>query len=145
MSKENNYNYVLDLVRMIAALSIVILHMSAADFHVLHCIKALTRFAVPFFFMISGYYSYGLNEGIWRGQILLRILKVLKLAIIMEIAAAIHRTATCGIEEICSQWMMPGVGITTRLLRIYGGGTEWIRRRMVFICAHNCICIIHTD
>lgn len=50
-------NYTLNFVKFIAAIMVILIHIKfPGDFGLY--ISSLARFAVPFFFMISGYYSY---------------------------------------------------------------------------------------
>lgn len=62
MQKGKARNVSLDLVKLIAAFAVICIHyMFSGQWGVQ--IKAVARFAVPFFFMVSGFYSYNDNSG----------------------------------------------------------------------------------
>lgn len=73
-SIENHRNYSLDLLKFIASYMIVCIHFRsygvAGEF-----ISVVSRFAVPVFFMISGYYSYNNDEKKIKNK-MLKILKI---------------------------------------------------------------------
>lgn len=72
--KKNN---TLNLLKAIAAFSVVFIHIDFPG-KVGEIIKALSRFAVPLFFMISGYYAYNKGNEINKNN----IKKVLKLVLV---------------------------------------------------------------
>ncbi len=58
MEKQKNRNQTLDIFKLVASFAVVCIHYmlygTAGEI-----VKALSRFAVPFFFAISGYFAYG--------------------------------------------------------------------------------------
>ena len=74
-------NYSLDLLKFISSFMIVCIHFkffgTAGEF-----ITVVSRFAVPVFFMISGYYSYGAEEKKIRSKIF-NILKLYLIALVL--------------------------------------------------------------
>lgn len=70
--KERNQS--IELCRLTAAIAVVFIHVALPD-PIGGWINCLCRFAVPFFFMVSGYFSFG-RDSVWvKGQ----LVKVLKL------------------------------------------------------------------
>lgn len=70
-------NQSLECIRMIAAMFVVWMHVPfPGDFG--NLVNCLARFAVPFFFAVSGYFSYG----IMGGKIKKRFVQILKLNVI---------------------------------------------------------------
>ena len=58
MGKEKNMT--LELIKLFAAYMVVFIHvMFQGEFGVL--VDALARFAVPLFFWVSGFFSYGIS------------------------------------------------------------------------------------
>lgn len=82
-------NYSLDIFKLFASFFVIIIHCSNGlpnhDYLV-----APARFAVPAFFMISGWYSYNIITNGNYGKILKRILNLLRLFIIAEIVYIIY-------------------------------------------------------
>lgn len=59
--EKSNYNYCLDYIKGIACIFVVLMH---CEFPGLlgTLVQTVSRFCVPFFFMVSGYYWYQLNS-----------------------------------------------------------------------------------
>lgn len=54
---KKQYNYCMDFLKGIACILVVFIHVKfPGDFG--QAVQAIARFAVPFFFMVSGYYCY---------------------------------------------------------------------------------------
>lgn len=57
----NKRNVTLDIIKVIAAFSVICIHyMFSGEVGIV--VKAVARFAVPFFFTISGFFAYGKNH-----------------------------------------------------------------------------------
>ena len=76
-------NHTLELIKLFAAYMVVFIHVSFyGELGVV--VDGLSRFAVPFFFLVSGYYSYRINAE----KIKKRIVKILTLFIFSAICCA---------------------------------------------------------
>ena len=76
-------NHTLELIKLFAAYMVVFIHVSFyGELGVV--VDGLSRFAVPFFFLVSGYYSYRINAE----KIKKRIVKILILFIFSAICCA---------------------------------------------------------
>jgi len=76
-------NYTLNFVKFIACVFVVLIHIKFPGNIGLY-ISCLARFAVPFFFMISGYYSYKVINT--KNHVKKHIIKILKISIIATIS-----------------------------------------------------------
>lgn len=70
--KERNQS--IELCRLAAAIAVIFLHVPLPE-RVNGYVNCLARFAVPFFFMVSGYYSFG-RDSAWLKRQLWRVLKL---------------------------------------------------------------------
>lgn len=61
MLREKKYNYCFDFIKGIACIFVVLMHCEVPGTAGV-VIQSISRFCVPFFFMISGYYSYDTDE-----------------------------------------------------------------------------------
>lgn len=61
MLQEKKYNYCFDFIKGIACIFVVLMHCEVPGVAGV-VIQSISRFCVPFFFMISGYYSYNTDE-----------------------------------------------------------------------------------
>lgn len=77
--KSYGRNQLLDIFRLIAAVNVCLIHFGFKGRFGL-IVNAITRFAVPFFFIISGYYSYGKPE-----KNKYKIFNLIKLALLNEL------------------------------------------------------------
>lgn len=59
MSKKRNYT--LEIIKLLAAYMVVFIHVPFPG-QIGRAVSALARFAVPLFFLISGFYSYGISS-----------------------------------------------------------------------------------
>ena len=80
-------NYTLNFVKFLACIMVVLIHCKFPGDLGLYT-TALARFAVPFFFMVSGYYAYrSKNTNEYTKK---QIIKITKIAIIALIAYFIY-------------------------------------------------------
>lgn len=80
-------NYTLEVFKFIASYMVVFIHIRFTG-DVGMSVNALARFAVPFFFLISGFYSYGCTYE----KILKRIKNILGLIILAVLAYAFYES-----------------------------------------------------
>ncbi len=87
---KKQYNYCMDFLKGIACIFVVFIHVKfPGDFG--QAVQAVARFAVPFFFMVSGYYCYrkdyqGVKVG---GKKIWHILKITFFAYLFYIVVAL--------------------------------------------------------
>lgn len=87
---KKQYNYCMDFLKGIACIFVVFIHVKfPGDFG--QAVQAVARFAVPFFFMVSGYYCYrkdyqGVKGG---GKKIWHILKITFFAYLFYIVVAL--------------------------------------------------------
>lgn len=62
MSTYKHYNYCLDFVKGIACILVVFMHCEFPGI-LGTAVQAISRFCVPLFFMVSGYFCFNVNEG----------------------------------------------------------------------------------
>ena len=108
-----NRNYTLELCRLVAAVFVVFLHVPFPG-ETGGLIVCLSRFAVPMFFAISGYYSYRTKPG-----------KLLRRAGRIWLLELVGIGLTLGWK--CVQGHSEGVRIVDSLLWRIPDKTEWIR------------------
>ena len=87
---KKQYNYCMDFLKGIACIFVVFIHVKfPGDFG--QAVQAVARFAVPFFFMVSGYYCYrkdyqGVKGG---GKKIWHVLKITFFAYLFYIVVAL--------------------------------------------------------
>ena len=83
MNSGKKYNYCLDFIKGIACIFVVLIHCKFPG-RVGLSVQAVARFAVPFFFMVSGYYCFRNGSGsVGGGQVVDTLLvrkKILRIA-----------------------------------------------------------------
>lgn len=57
MTKQKQYNYCLDFIKGIACMFVVFMHCEFPGIFGT-AVQAVSRFCVPFFFMVSGYFCF---------------------------------------------------------------------------------------
>ena len=57
MAKQKQYNYCLDFIKGIACMFVVFMHCEFPGI-MGTAVQAVSRFCVPFFFMVSGYFCF---------------------------------------------------------------------------------------
>lgn len=87
---KNPYNYCMDFLKGLACIFVVFIHVKFPGIFG-QAVQAVARFAVPFFFMVSGYFYYRPNyQGvIGGGKKILHILKIFFFAYLFYIIVAI--------------------------------------------------------
>lgn len=121
-TKERNQS--VELCRMIAAIAIVFLHIPLPD-PVGSWIDCLSRFAVPFFFMVSGYYSFG-RDSSWVKR---RLINVLKLNI--------YASLPYYIWDYAMSWRDAGIlSFVRRGILKKGIFIEWFLRHVSLVSGH---------
>ena len=78
MQEERRYNYCLDFVKGIACILVVLIHCKFPG-RVGLSVQAVARFAVPLFFMVSGYYCYRGGQYTNNQVITKKIVKIAKM------------------------------------------------------------------
>ena len=92
MGSKSNRNYTLDLIKLIAACFVVFIHVPFYG-KVGEAVSLIARFAVPVFFMTSGFFSYG-NDN----KVLLR--KIKKLVFILIFASCLYNVSNIALEYL---------------------------------------------
>lgn len=94
---KKQYNYCMDFLKGIACIFVVFIHVKfPGDFG--QAVQAIARFAVPFFFMVSGYYCYRKDyQGvIGGGKKIWHIVKITFFAYLFYIVVALLENAFWG-------------------------------------------------
>lgn len=108
MMTKSNRNTSLDAFKCVAALAVVFLHYNQVEGvlgeYYSEIVRSLTRFAVPFFFMVTGYYWPFLVE---RGKLKANLIKCMKLAIGSTVFYLTYRIIMVLIAgESVGRWLM---------------------------------------
>ncbi len=130
VKKERNQS--VELCRMVAALAVVFLHVPLPE-PVGSWVGCLARFAVPFFFMVSGYYS--LNQSCdWLKR---RLVSVLKLNVYAALPYYIWKylafyRGSAGMEFLRAEVFPPNVLMDWLLRHVHpGAGHLWFLAALV--------------
>ncbi len=105
VKSSSNRNSTLDIIKIIAAFFVVFIHAPfSGDFGIL--VKSFGGFAVPLFFIISGYYSYRLIIEDDIGKLFSRVFSLLKLfTVTLAVYSALYIFLS-GTEEYFSYFRM---------------------------------------
>ena len=76
ITKSGNRNYCMDFIKGIACICVVFMHCEFPG-QLGVVVQAVSRFCVPFFFMVSGFYCFG-ND---TSKVKKKILHILKITI----------------------------------------------------------------
>ncbi len=102
-------NGTLDILKLIASYAVVLIHVSLGG-AVGNAVNGMARFAVPLFFAISGFYSYGIT----RAQARSRTFKILRLALFttllytaVDIIDAAFSDGLAGVGNYLLTWVNP--------------------------------------
>ncbi|MBQ6099363.1 MAG: acyltransferase [Methanobrevibacter sp.] len=85
--RDNEINYSLNIIKCIAIFAVICIH--CRFYHVSSVgsvIDAISRFAVPIFFLISGFFSYYENEDYALSKYRMRIIRLVKIYIVANLA-----------------------------------------------------------
>lgn len=87
-TEESKYNYCMDFIKGIACICVIFMH---CEFPGLlgRNVQCVSRFAVPFFFMVAGYYCYRQGENCNKEEKLKRAFKKIKNLGVIIVAAVI--------------------------------------------------------
>jgi len=101
----NKRNSCLNLLKCIACIGVVFIHITF-PYPIGNVIKYMATFAVPLFFMIAGYYSFGCNEE----KIKRRLIKIIKILIFGIFSYSIYHIMTYNFGYwIANLWSLKGL------------------------------------